>query len=138
MRKPRVARVVTSALFALVTALAIAPPAQAQLAGDGFLFHRPNARLAIRGGYALASAGSDLSSSPRSRSHDRTTSAPSFAARVGFAAPSRLYFTLDADIEVGKGSSPAIRRTTTSDRTNDFDVSRDRQHEVLSGRARHR
>ena len=33
---------------------------RAQSAGDGFLFKQPRATLAVRGGYALASASSDI------------------------------------------------------------------------------
>ena len=46
----------------LVTALlaGAATTTQAQAAGDGYLFHRPNVTFAVRGGYAHASAGSDV------------------------------------------------------------------------------
>ena len=48
--------------FALAAALALgaALPARAQHAGDGYLFHAPNARLSIRGGYDHANAHSDV------------------------------------------------------------------------------
>src|SRR3954468_3507599 len=46
--------------LAAVVALAAAAPAHAQSTGDGFLFHRPMARISVRGGYAVARAGSDL------------------------------------------------------------------------------
>ena len=47
--------------FGLALGLAIcATPVEAQLYGDGYLFHAPNARVTVRGGYALATAGSDL------------------------------------------------------------------------------
>jgi hypothetical protein len=49
-------QMVVTAVVALVAAL----PAHAQSGGDGFLFHRPDARISVRGGYAVASAGSDL------------------------------------------------------------------------------
>jgi hypothetical protein len=45
---------------ALAGALAIAQPAFAQGTGDGFLFRRPSATFAIRGGYDRAVAGSDV------------------------------------------------------------------------------
>lgn len=44
----------------LAGALALAEPALAQGTGDGFLFRRPSATLAIRGGYDRALAGSDV------------------------------------------------------------------------------
>lgn len=47
-------------LVAAAVAVVAALPAHAQSSGDGFLFHRPAARIGVRGGYAVASAGSDL------------------------------------------------------------------------------
>jgi opacity protein-like surface antigen len=98
MRKPRVSRLTTSALVALVTALAVAPPAQAQVAGNGFLFHKPNARVAIRGGYALASAGSDLFefTTQQLTLDKRDFSGLSFGASIGIPATDRLDVTFDA------------------------------------------
>jgi hypothetical protein len=49
-----------SAVFALTVFLAAAGPAAAQTAGDGFLFRPPAGTVAIRGGFDLARAGSDL------------------------------------------------------------------------------
>ncbi|MBI4500995.1 MAG: hypothetical protein HY700_07520 [Gemmatimonadetes bacterium] len=46
--------------IALAAALAFAPRARAQHAGRGFLFREPRGALALRGGFALASAGSDI------------------------------------------------------------------------------
>jgi len=44
----------------LAGALALAQPAAAQGTGDGFLFRRPSATFAVRGGYDRALAGSDV------------------------------------------------------------------------------
>ena len=46
----------------LVAALLVsaATPAFAQSAGEGYLFHRPNVTLSVRGGYSHANAGSDV------------------------------------------------------------------------------
>jgi hypothetical protein len=41
-------------------AMMVAPRAQAQSSGDGFLFSRPGAALTLHGGYAHANAGSDI------------------------------------------------------------------------------
>jgi hypothetical protein len=41
-------------------AMLVAPRAQAQSSGDGFLFHPPGAALTLHGGYAHANAGSDI------------------------------------------------------------------------------
>lgn len=107
MRKPRVSRLTTGALLALVTALVVAPPAQAQMAGDGFLFHRPNVRIAIRGGYALASAGSDLFefTTEQLTLDKRDFSGLSIGGSVGFAATDRLDLTLDAGYSRSQKSS---------------------------------
>src|SRR5829696_4057508 len=48
----------TLALAALF--LGIRAPAFAQSAGNGFLFHAPDATVSIRGGYSRAMAGSDV------------------------------------------------------------------------------
>ena len=44
----------------LLAALACATPASAQSAGDGFLFGEPSWSLALRGGLAVPTAGSDI------------------------------------------------------------------------------
>ena len=49
-------RVITTALLMC----AAAPAAFAQHAGNGYLFHAPDAQVTLRGGYAFAAAGSDL------------------------------------------------------------------------------
>jgi opacity protein-like surface antigen len=49
-----------SAVFAATLLLGVAAPMRAQSAGDGYLFHRPDVTLGVRGGYSHASAGSDV------------------------------------------------------------------------------
>lgn len=46
--------------LALVLSLGVAADASAQRSGDGYMFHQPYGRITLRGGYALAAAGSDL------------------------------------------------------------------------------
>ena len=53
-------RVTLGALSALLLLAAAAPAAHAQLAGDGFLFHRPRATLTLRGGWDGAAAKGDM------------------------------------------------------------------------------
>ncbi len=48
------------AAAALIVALAHAPPAAAQGAGNGFLFQRPIGTFGVRAGFNRASAGSDI------------------------------------------------------------------------------
>ena len=52
-------RTAVSALTLLLVGGAVRP-ASAQSAGRGYLFHAPEARFTIRGGYAIATAGSDI------------------------------------------------------------------------------
>lgn len=54
------ARTSRSAILAAALLLGVAVPMRAQSAGDGYLFHRPNATFSVRGGYSHASAGSDV------------------------------------------------------------------------------
>ena len=94
MRKPLVSRLTIAGLLALGIAL----PVRAQVAGDGFLFHRPNARVAVRGGYAFASAGSDLFdfTTEQLTLNKRDFSGLSLGANVGFGVSDRVDLTLDA------------------------------------------
>ncbi|HEV7993730.1 MAG TPA: hypothetical protein VGP25_18025 [Gemmatimonadaceae bacterium] len=94
MRKPRISVLTVAGLLAL----GITRPARAQASGDGFLFHRPNARLALRGGYAVASAGSDLFqfTTEQLTLNKRDFSGLSFGGSIGIAASDQLDVTLDA------------------------------------------
>jgi len=49
-----------SALACVALALVCVAPAAAQSAGNGYLFHPPNATISVRGGYSRAMAGSDV------------------------------------------------------------------------------
>ena len=53
-------RSIQSALLVAALLAGAATTTQAQAAGDGYLFHRPNVTFSVRGGYAHASAGSDV------------------------------------------------------------------------------
>jgi len=94
MRKRMVSRFTVAGLLAL----GIAVPARAQMSGDGFLFHRPNARITIRGGYAVARAGSDLFDFTTSQLtlNKRDFSGLSVGANVGFPVTDRLEIAFDA------------------------------------------
>ena len=90
-------RSATIAMGALL-ALGTAAPLQAQRSGDGYLFHEPEARLTIRGGYDHANAGSDVFA----QSIDQLTinrsdfSGMTIGTEVAFALSSR--FDLSGDI----------------------------------------
>ena len=94
MRKAWASRFTAAALLSLGTAL----PARAQLSGDGFLFHRPYARIAVRGGYAMASAKSDLFdfTTEQLTLDRRDFSGLSLGGSVGFAISNRVDLTVDA------------------------------------------
>jgi outer membrane protein W len=124
MLTKRKIQMVVTAVVALVAAL----PAHAQSSGEGFLFHRPNARISVRGGYAVASAGSDL--------FDFTTenltlkksdfSGLSLGAALDVTATDRVSFTVDAGYSRSKKGSEfrnlidnndlPIEQTTTFER----------------------
>ena len=53
-------RSLRAALLAPMLLLCVAATTQAQSAGNGYLFHRPDVTLGVRGGYSHASAGSDV------------------------------------------------------------------------------
>jgi opacity protein-like surface antigen len=53
-------RPIRSALLVAALLAGAATTTHAQSAGDGYLFHRPNVTFSVRGGYAHASAGSDV------------------------------------------------------------------------------
>jgi hypothetical protein len=79
--------------IALATALlALASPARAQGSGRGFLFHEPVGSLAIRGGFALAGAGSDIFSfsTDQLTLHRRDFNAPAVGVDLGIRVASRF------------------------------------------------
>ena len=53
-------RFLARCLCAAALTSAVATPLHAQMYGDGYLFHAPNARVSVRGGYSHANAGSEL------------------------------------------------------------------------------
>jgi opacity protein-like surface antigen len=50
----------TAVVAATLLLCVVAAPMRAQSAGNGYLFHRPDVTLSVRGGYSHASAGSDV------------------------------------------------------------------------------
>ena len=58
--RPRAVRPSAIALAGIVALAALVQPAGAQSSGKGFLFSRPVGSFSLRGGYALANAGSDV------------------------------------------------------------------------------
>ena len=117
-------QVLVTAVVALVAAL----PAHAQSSGDGFLFHRPDARISVRGGYAVASAGSDLFDFATENLTLKKSdfSGVSLGGALDVTATDRVSFTLDAGYSRSKKGSEfrnlidnndlPIEQTTTFER----------------------
>ena len=95
---------VAAGVLALVT---LTPPAHAQSNGKGFLFNRPQGSFALRGGYALANAGSDVFSEATTQ---LTLSKRDFS---GFAVGGDISYSFGAradlvfDGEFTKSSAPS-------------------------------
>ena len=88
----------TSIAFAAALAFGAALPAQAQHAGDGFLFHAPQVRFSIRGGYDHANAHSDVfDDAVNFLTLKRSDfSGLTLGADVAYALSSRVDLSLDA------------------------------------------
>ena len=85
--------------FALAAALALglALPAYAQHGGDGYLFHAPNVRLSLRGGYDHANANSEVfDQAVQDLSLNKSDfSGLTLGGEAAFALTSRLDLSLD-------------------------------------------
>lgn len=94
-------------LVAAALSLAATVPARAQSAGDGFLFHRPNARISVRGGYAVARAGSDLFdfATENLTLNKRDFSGLSLGGAVDVTLTNQLSLTVDLGYSRSKKSS---------------------------------
>lgn len=87
--------------FGVAIALALATlgsPAAAQVTGNGYLFHAPNATITVRGGYSRATAGSDVFNDvTKQLTLDKSDfGSLTLGAAVAFPITSNLDFTLDA------------------------------------------
>src|SRR5207245_482360 len=91
----------SSRSFSLALAFALALPgssAAAQIAGNGYLFHAPYVTIGVRGGYAAATAGSDVFTD---LTRQLTLNKSDFGSLtiggdVAFRLTSHLDFTIDA------------------------------------------
>ncbi|HEX7981311.1 MAG TPA: outer membrane beta-barrel protein [Gemmatimonadaceae bacterium] len=97
MNVPRSFRLV----IALAIAIAVAIPAgtvSAQVSGNGYLFHAPYVTFNVRGGYASATAGSDVFNDVTRQLtlNKRDFGSLTIGGDVGFSITSRLDLTLDA------------------------------------------
>jgi hypothetical protein len=90
-----------------VAVASLTAPVKAQSAGNGYLFGAPNVRFIVRGGYAYASAGSDLFS-------DATTfltlekgdfSGPSIGGELAFRIAPRVELSFNTDYSAAVSES---------------------------------
>jgi hypothetical protein len=99
---PRVFVVATLAMT-----VALAAPARAQSSGKGFLFKRPTGSFSIRGGYALANAGSDVFSEATTQLtlDKRDFSAFDVGGDISYSLGARTDLVFDGDLtSSSKGS----------------------------------
>jgi opacity protein-like surface antigen len=91
-------RFLARCLCAAALTSAVATPLHAQLYGDGYLFHAPNARVSVRGGYAHANAGGDLFDFATEQLTLSKSDFSGFNAGAELAIPlgQRIDFTVDA------------------------------------------
>jgi hypothetical protein len=94
-----------TALALLITGSAV--PLRAQGTGNGYLFGTPDVRLTLRGGYARASAHSDLfDDAIRFLTLERSSfSGPTLGGDLGIRVAPRLDLSLTADYAVAMRSS---------------------------------
>lgn len=86
-----------AALFLVVLVLTATVPGHAQGGGNGYLFGDPFARLSLRGGYDVASAGGDLFTQVTGDLTLKKSdfSGPALGAEAGFRISDRLELGLD-------------------------------------------
>jgi hypothetical protein len=113
LSSPRLATLTLTAALALAAA---GQPAGAQ-SGKGFLFKRPIGSFSLRGGYALANAGSDVfSESTRQLTlNKRDFSAITWGGDASFAASSRTDLVFDAGYSSTSKSSEFREFTDNND-----------------------
>jgi hypothetical protein len=103
MTTQRTATIALGTLFAL----GAAAPLHAQRSGDGYLFHEPEARLTIRGGYDRANARSDVFAQAIDQLTINRSDFSGLTVGAEAAVPISSRFELSVDISyshAGKGS----------------------------------
>ena len=87
--------------------VALAAPLQAQSAGHGYLFGAPDVRFAIRGGYAYATAGSDVfEDATRFLTLEKSDfSGPSLGGEIALAITPRFDLSFNADYSAAVSES---------------------------------
>jgi hypothetical protein len=89
------------------TLIALAPAAQAQSNGKGFLFKRPAGSFAIRAGYALANAASDVFSEATTQLtlDKRDFSALDFGGDISYSLGARTDLVFDGELASSSNDS---------------------------------
>jgi hypothetical protein len=95
------------AVAALAGLVVLAPGARAQSNGKGFLFKRPAGSFAIRGGYALATAGSDVFSEATTQLtlDKRDFSALDFGGDISYSLGARTDLVFDGELMSSRKNS---------------------------------
>lgn len=90
-----------------VALVALATPLEAQSAGHGYLFGAPDVRFVIRGGYAHATAGSDVfDDATRFLTLEKSDfSGPSIGGEIAFPITSRFDLSLNVDYSAAVSES---------------------------------
>ena len=87
-------------LGSLIAMVALAPTARAQGSGKGFLFSKPVGSFSLRGGYAMANAGSDVFDDATSQLtlDKRDFSGWSWGGDISYAAMDRVDLVFDGEV----------------------------------------
>ena len=102
-RRPRLPAMVIAGLIAMM----LADPAAAQGSGNGFLFSQPAGSFSLRGGYAFASASSDVFNDAMSQLTLDKSDFGAFAwgGDISYAAKPRLDLVFDVGVSSSKEES---------------------------------
>ena len=103
----RLARRNVLGLTALLTFVASAAPVGAQNSGKGFLFKRPAGSFSLRGGYALANAGSGVFDDAVTQLtlDKRDFSSWAFGGDISYAPTPRLDLVFDGQVSIASRNS---------------------------------
>lgn len=114
-------RAIRPSVLAVAGAIALTlavDPAVAQTSGKGFLFNRPEGSFTLRGGYALANAGSDVFADATSQLtlNKRDFSALSWGGELAYSAAPRLDIVFDGSFAASKKDSEFRHFVGTDDK----------------------
>ena len=105
--RPRGSRPHGLTIAGLLAVAALASPLEAQNSGKGFLFKRPAGSFAIRGGYAVANAGSDVFDDATTllTLNKRDFSSFDWGGDISYSMSARTDMVFDAEFTYSKANS---------------------------------